>query len=82
MNRVKISVSLDPILLRAVDEFVAQHAGADRSKVIDQALNQWSAALQDRAMIEQYSNAGEPASERAAWRAARRAAAGRLIGGE
>jgi metal-responsive CopG/Arc/MetJ family transcriptional regulator len=77
MNRVKVSVSLDPTLLRAVDDFVEIHRGADRSKVIDQALGLWSAAQQDAAMQAQFAGTDEASSEREAWRAVRRAAATR-----
>ena len=38
MPRVKVSVSVDPDLLNAVDSFVREHDELDRSKVIDQAL--------------------------------------------
>ena len=79
MNRVKISVSVDPVLLRAVDEFVHAHDGADRSKVIDEALGLWTAARQDEAMAAQFGSREEPAAERSAWRATRRASAARRL---
>ncbi len=79
MNRIKVSVTIDPTLLRAVDDFVAHHEGTDRSKVIDQALGLWSATQQDAAMEAQFSAVKEPASEGKAWRAVRRAAAGRRL---
>ena len=75
MNRIKISVTVDPTLLKAVDDFVERHEGADRSKVIDQALNQWSAAQQEEAMVSQYFESPGPSSEREFWRSTRRAAA-------
>jgi metal-responsive CopG/Arc/MetJ family transcriptional regulator len=75
MNRVKISVTVDPTLLKVVDDFIERHEGVDRSKVIDQALSQWSGRRQAEAMVAQYSSAEEPASERHAWRSTRRAAA-------
>lgn len=79
MNRVKVSISLDPSLLKAVDEFVQSHPDSDRSKVIDRALSLWTAAQQEEAMIAQYSGSGAPVAERQAWRAVRRqASAGRL----
>ncbi len=53
-RRHKISVTVDGGLLRAVDAYVEDHEGLDRSKVIDQALLDWYAARQDDAMIEQY----------------------------
>ncbi len=79
MNRVKVSVSLDPGLLKAVDEFVRGHDGVDRSKVIDEALALWTAARQDEAMAEQFAASDEPEPERAAWRATRLAAATRRL---
>ena len=76
MSRVKVSVTLDPGLLEAVDGFVQDHPGQDRSKVIDQALQQWYARQQDIAMEAQYAQSDHAAaSEQTAWRAIRRAAA-------
>jgi metal-responsive CopG/Arc/MetJ family transcriptional regulator len=78
MSRVKVSVTLDPDLLEAVDGFVEGHPGQDRSKVIDQALQQWYARQQDIAMEAQYAQAeDEVGSEHGAWRAIRRSAAAR-----
>jgi metal-responsive CopG/Arc/MetJ family transcriptional regulator len=57
MSRIKVSVTLDPELLRAVDRFVQSHPGQDRCKVIDQALQQWYAHHQDTAMEAQYARA-------------------------
>jgi hypothetical protein len=37
-TRAKISVTVDPVLLKAVDAYVAEHVGQDRSKVVDVAL--------------------------------------------
>jgi metal-responsive CopG/Arc/MetJ family transcriptional regulator len=79
MNRVKISVTVDPTLLEVVDDFIERNDGADRSKVIDQALSQWSARRQDDAMTAQYSASEEPTSERVGWRSTRRAAATRRL---
>jgi hypothetical protein len=80
MNRVKVSVTLDPELLGAVDGFVHAHHGQDRSKVIDQALQQWYAQQQDTAMEAQYAQPDRAiASERKGWRAIRRAAAARRL---
>jgi Arc/MetJ-type ribon-helix-helix transcriptional regulator len=80
MNRVKVSVTLDPELLEAVDGFVQEHPGQDRSKVIDQALQHWYARQQEVAMEAQYTQGNDaPATERSAWRATRRAAATRRL---
>lgn len=79
MNRVKVSVSVDPVLLKAVDHFVQTHAGIDRSKVIDEALGLWSAARQAEAMAGQFAADEGPEDELATWRQTRRAAAGRRL---
>jgi len=75
MNRVKVSVSIDPALLQAVDAFVYEREGIDRSKIIDQALGYWAAAQQRAAMEAQFADPIEPPTEVAAWRSIRRAAA-------
>ena len=81
MSRIKVSVTLDPELLGAVDGFVQSHPGQDRSKVIDQALHQWYTQQQDTAMEAQYARAeGDVIGpERKAWRAIRRSAARRRL---
>ena len=81
-RRVKISATVDPILIRAVDSYVADHAGLDRSAVIDEALRLWCARQQALAMAAQYSASDvdePPAEEWAAWRAIQRAAAERFV---
>ena len=80
MSRVKVSVTLDPELLGAVDGFVQAHPGQDRSKVIDQALQQWYAQQQNIAMEAQFADAEDAiAPERKIWRSIRRAAATRRL---
>jgi metal-responsive CopG/Arc/MetJ family transcriptional regulator len=81
MSRIKVSVTLDPELLGAVDGFVRSHPGQDRSKVIDQALHQWYAQQQDAAMEAQYARAEDEVigPERKAWRAIRRSSAKRRL---
>ena len=80
MARVKVSVTLDPKLLGAVDVFVQSHPGQDRSKVIDQALQQWYSQRQEAEMEAQYSQSdAEIEPERKAWRRIRRAAASRRL---
>jgi len=77
---VKVSVSVDPKLLQAVDAYVREHDGADRSKVVDQALGYWSAAQQDAAMELQFADsAGPPEGELESWNSIRRAAAKRRL---
>ena len=81
MSRIKVSVTLDPELLGAVDGFVQSHPGQDRSKVIDQALHQWYAQQQGVAMEAQYARTEDDVvgPERKAWRAIRRSAAKRRL---
>ena len=79
MNRVKVSVTVDPDVLQEVDSYVGEHQGLDRSKVMDEALALWLARRQDEAMEEQFSGEGAPADEVEAWRSIRRAAAARRL---
>ena len=81
MARAKVSVTLDPELLGAVDAYVESNPGQDRSKVIDQALQQWYARLQDSAMEDQFGRPEPSANsvEHTSWRAVRRAAAARRL---
>jgi hypothetical protein len=80
-NRAKISVTVDPALLKEVDAYVAEHPGLDRSKVIDQALLQWCAARQEEAIVAQHqaTPSDEERREMEEWRAIRRAAAARTL---
>jgi hypothetical protein len=79
-HRVKIGATVDPALLKAVDDYVAQHPEFDRSKVIDEALFLWYTREQERAMREQFEAPDDVVpEEQAAWRRVRRAAAERWI---
>ena len=80
MARPKVSITVDPELLRAVDSYVSEHDGLDRSKVIEQALELWTAARQDSAMEEQFAHDDSATAERRVWRATRRAAAAARLG--
>jgi len=75
-RRAKISVTVDRSLLRAVDSYVEQHEGLDRSKVMDQALFDWYSARQNEAMVEQYMGptTRDEDAEHAAWTRIRDAA--------
>ena len=77
MPRVKVSLSLDPLLVRDVDAYVERNAASDRSKVVDEALRLWSAAQQQAAMELQFSDDDAGAPEYAAWQQTRREAARR-----
>lgn len=73
-RRVKISATLDPELVDALDAYVTQHPEADRSGVLDEALSLWLADQQDRAMAEQFADDSAPEDERRAWRSIQRQA--------
>lgn len=73
-NRVRVSVTVDPDLLAAVDRFVGEHAEADRSKVFDEALSLWCAKQQVEGTKEQYRGEGAPTGEWEDWKAIQRAA--------
>ena len=80
-RRLKVSVTLDPDLLDAVDSYAQRHAGMDRSKVMDAALTHWYATRQEAEMIEQFTGAEatEVEAERQAWKRIRGAAARRTV---
>lgn len=79
--RAKISVTIDPALLKAVDAHVAAHPGLDRSKVIDAALLRWYGERQDEAIAAQHREPLDEATQREMddWRAIRRTAAARML---
>lgn len=83
--RVKLSVTVDPSALDAIDRYIATHTGTDRSKLVDEALTLWVAAEQQRAIRRQYEPLADQdervlREERAAWNAIRHAAAERALG--
>jgi hypothetical protein len=79
-QRAKISATVDPDLLKAVDAYVDEHPELDRSKVLDEALGLWYAREQDRAMEAQFADgSGVDPEEWQAWRAIRDEASNRLF---
>ncbi len=62
MARVKVSLSLDPLLVRDVDAYLEAHQGSDRSKVVDAALKLWAAAHQQSAMELQFADRSDTAA--------------------
>ena len=79
-RRAKISITVDPALLNAVDQYVQGRADMDRSKVMETALQYWYRTRQDEAMIEQFSQPElADASELRSWRKIRRAAVTRKL---
>jgi Arc/MetJ-type ribon-helix-helix transcriptional regulator len=80
-RRPKVTATLDPELLDAVDAHIAAHPELDRSAVLDDALRLWRARELERAMERQFAEPdGVPADERAAWNGLRRAASSRRLG--
>ena len=79
-RRAKVSITVDPALLKAVDLYVQRHADMDRSKVMESALQSWYKVRQDKAMIEQFSDPS-PTDERELhdWQHVRQAAARRVL---
>lgn len=80
-RRTELSTTVDVDLLAEVDRFVAEHVGASRQSVIDDALRLWATQERARAIEAQYVGArdDQDADEQAAWRQIRRAAAARLF---
>lgn len=78
-RRAKVSITVDPALLKAVDGYVQRHADTDRSKVMESALQRWYTARQDEAMIEQFSGPESETDEQQSWQRIRRAAAERQL---
>jgi hypothetical protein len=81
-RRVKLSVTVAPDLLKAVDSFLTEHPELDRSKVVDEALSLWYARQQAEAMERQYASPPSPQEqqERAAWRRIQQTAAKGIFG--
>ncbi len=80
-QRAKLSTTVDPELLDAVDRFVAEHAETHRSQVIDEALRLWAARERERAIEAQFAPlcSAQEQEEHAAWKRLRRSAATRLF---
>ena len=77
-KRPKLAATVEADLLAAVDAYVLEHPGTDRSKVIDEALRLWRSRALRRAMEDQYASPDErDPDELAAWRRIRRTAAAR-----
>ena len=83
-RRVKISATLDPNLLQAVDLFVQESPHYSRSRVIEDALQLWWKQQLEKQMEAQYAvqSSGTIPDEWADWLHIRRAAATRSLGKE
>ncbi len=81
-RRVKVGAALDPGLVSAVDAYVTNNPGTDRSAVIDDALRLWHEREQERAMERQLrEDASHDDAERADWKRVRQSAARRRSSG-
>ncbi len=80
-RRVKVGATLDPELVAAVDRYVEEHPGSDRSGVIDEALRLWYARRQDEAMERQFRapRSRRETAERKGWKSVQAAAAERVF---
>jgi len=80
-TRARVTVTVDPKVLKAVDAFVGECPGADRSKVFDEALRLWYKERLGEAMEWQYQEEldEEQLREGDDWRTIQRAAAIRLF---
>jgi hypothetical protein len=79
-RRPKVTATLDPELLAAVDAHVAAHPELDRSAVLDDALRLWRTRELERAMERQFAEPDAVSiEERRAWNAVRRGAAKRQL---
>ncbi|TAK37191.1 MAG: hypothetical protein EPO21_00145 [Chloroflexota bacterium] len=76
-QRVKprITVTVDPQMLEEVDAYIREHAGADRSQIVDKALRCWYAQMLDEALAKQHAapRSPEELEQRAAWKRIRTA---------
>jgi hypothetical protein len=79
-RRPKVTTTLDPELLAAVDAHVAAHPELDRSSVFDAALRLWRARELELALEAQFARPDDvPPMERRAWEAVRRGAVKRRL---
>lgn len=78
---MKVGATLDPEFVAAVDAYVADNPGADRSAVLDDALKLWCERQQELAMERQFSAPAseQQVTERSEWRRIRTAAARRTL---
>ena len=78
-RRAKVSITVDPALLNAVDSYVQHHADTDRSKVMESALQSWYSARQQEAMVKQFNEPQPEKVEKQSWQRIRRGAAKRKL---
>ena len=78
-RRAKVSITVDPTLLTAVDRYVQHHPDTDRSKVMESALQSWYSARQEEEMTQQFSGPDPDKRDQLNWQRIRRAAARRTL---
>lgn len=80
-RRIKVSVTVDPALLREIDAFVAKHPETVRSKVFEEALYLWYGQRLEEAIAEQHMapQSDIEREEHEAWRRIQAAAAERVF---
>lgn len=80
-RRVKVGATLDPELVAAVDRYVEENPGSDRSGVLDDALRLWYARRQEEAMEKQFAarRSRREVAERRAWKGIQARTAQRLF---
>jgi len=78
-RRAKVSITVDPALLNAVDSYVQHHPDTDRSKVMESALQSWYSARQQEAMVKQFNEPQPEKVEKQSWQRIRRGAAKRKL---
>ncbi|MDP2937281.1 MAG: ribbon-helix-helix domain-containing protein [Dehalococcoidia bacterium] len=71
----RITVTVDPDMLEEVDTYIQEHAGTDRSQIVDEALRCWYAYVLHEALVRQHSapKSPEEREERAVWKRIRAA---------
>ncbi|HUX86815.1 MAG TPA: ribbon-helix-helix domain-containing protein [Chloroflexota bacterium] len=69
-TRPRITVTVDPDMLEAIDTYIQEHAGLDRSQVVDEALRTWYAQILHEALARQHAapKSAEELAERAVWK--------------
>jgi len=75
---VGMTVTVDPDVLEAIDAYIEQHAGLDRSQVVDEALRAWYMGVIHESLVRQHAapRSVEEQNERAAWKRIRAAQVG------
>src|SRR5437764_1093377 len=54
-TKSRITITIDPAMLKEIDEYVEEHKETDRSKVVGEALQTWYAQALHEALVRQHS---------------------------